>query len=587
MLEVAVRAWRVISPRDRKQAAVLLALLLLSTALETLGIGLVVPLLGVLSDPGVLRTFPLLSEIVPEGDLRVTPAAALAVGSALLSFYLLKALFLSWVVRRQMTFAFGVQSDVSRRIYESHLGRPYAFHVRVNSASLINKSLGEVQVFCNGVLIAGISLVSEMLVLLSVSALLVAIEPVAALGSAVALGAFAAGFYALVRRRLRLWGERRPMLEARRLQHLQQGLSGVKELILSGREAEFVRRYDESNRGVAEILGREKALAQMPRLGLEVFAVASVVAMVVLLLAKGRSETEIVPRVAVFAAACFRIVPSLNRIGNSLQSLRFAAPAAAALESDLAGAVGALPPPEPLRWRDAIRVKAASYRYDGASEPVLRSVNLSIGRGERVGIVGPSGSGKSTLVNLVTGLLTPSEGIIEVDGVDIGTMLRRWRAQVGYVPQSIVLSDDTLLRNIAFGEADQDIDEPRAREVAGLAQLGPWLDGQPDGIRLRPGERGARLSGGQLQRIGIARALYRRPSLLVLDEATSALDESTESEVLAAIAALPREITVLVVTHRASALAVCDRVIEVRDARVREVERPGRVTLASLEDHRA
>ena len=580
MADAIRHAWRIISVRDRLGAAVLLALLLGATALETVGIGLLVPLLGLLSDPEMLRRVPVVAGWLPDGELRVTASAALAVGLAVVAFYVVKAGYLAWVVRRQMAFAFGVQADVSRRVFESYLSRPYSFHVGTNSSSLINNSLGEVQVFTNGVLIAGVSLVAEALVLVSVSALLVAIEPVAALASAIALGAVALGFYVMVRRRLRLWGERRPVYEAQRLQHLQQGLSSIKELILSGRELEFVRRYDESNRGVAGILRREKALGQVPRLGLEVFAVLSVVFVVVLLLGQGREPSDVVPRVAVFAAACFRIVPSLNRISNSLQSLRFAAPVAAALDAELSRSSGPpSPPPVPMRWTGPIRVRALSFRYDDSADPVLRSVELEIRRGERIGIVGQSGSGKSTLVNLLIGLLRQDEGTIEVDGSDIGPRLREWRAQVGYVPQSIAISDDSLLCNIAFGELDSEIDERRAVEVARLARLGPWLDSQPDGIRARPGERGSRLSGGQLQRIGIARALYRSPALLVLDEATSALDEVTEAEVLCAIASLPRDITVIVITHRPSALGVCDRIIAVDAGQVRELPKADIATI--------
>jgi ABC-type multidrug transport system fused ATPase/permease subunit len=569
--EVFRLAWRVLAPRDRRRALVLLAMLLVATGLETLGIGLLVPLLGVLVDPAILRQFPVVSGWLPDGELRVSAGAATLAGAAVVAFYLAKAAYLAWVVRRQMGFAFGVQADVSSRVFQSCLARPYSFHASTNSARLISTSLGEVQVFANGVLISGISLIAELLVLLSVSTLLIAIEPVAALASAAVLGLVAGGFYALIRRRLRLWGERRPILEALRLQHLQQGLSSVKEVLLSGREAEFVRRYNESNRGVAAIMQREKSLAQVPRFGLEVFAVLSVVFIVVFLLGQGRDPQEVVPRVAVFTAACFRIVPSLNRISNALQSLRFAAPAAAAVEAELSGGSKLLPPPpDPLAWRESIQMRGVSFRYVEGAESVLRSVDLIIKRGDRIGIVGPSGSGKSTLVNVLIGLLEPTDGAIEVDGTDIRTCIREWRAQVGYVPQSIVLSDDTLLRNIAFGEADATIDEVRVDEVLRLARLGPWVDAQPAGLRARPGERGARLSGGQLQRIGIARALYRSPSLLVLDEATSALDEGTESEVLDAITRLPRDITVVVITHRPSALVVCDRVISVEGGCVRE-----------------
>lgn len=582
------QSWRVLSVPDRRNAVVLLGLLVVATVLETLGIGLLVPLLGLLSDPSMLRRVPLVSRWIPDGPLEVTAGAAAAVGAAVVGFYVFKAVFLAWVVGRQMAFAFGVQADVSRRLFASYLSRPYSFHARANSAALINNSLGEVQAFTNGVLIAGVSMVAEILVLLSVSALLVAIEPVAALASAVVLGAVVGAFYALIRRRLRHWGEQRPIFESQRLQHLQQGLASIKEMILSGREAEFVARYDESNRGVAGIMRREKSLAQVPRFCLEVLAVLSVSSIAVFLLTQGREPQEIVPRVAVFAAACFRIVPSLNRISNALQSIRFAQPAAAALEAELAGQARlSTEPARPLAWQGPIRLLGVSFRHQGAPAPTLAAVELTIARGERLGIIGPSGAGKSTLVNLLIGLLEPCGGRIEVDGVDIRDCLREWRAQVGYVPQQIALSDDSLLRNIAFGAPDAGVDETRALEVARLAQLGAWLDAQPDGLRTRPGERGARLSGGQLQRIGIARALYRRPALLVLDEATSALDEATEAEVLAAIASLPRDLTVVVITHRVSALAICDRVIRVDGGRVREIAPEGTATLAIVEQRRS
>ena len=588
LAEVFRRAWRVLSPEDRRRAFVLLAMLLGATGLETLGIGLLVPLLGILVDPTMLRRVPIVAQWLPNGELQVTAGAALLVGVTVVAFYLLKAVYLASVVRRQMSFAFGVQADISRRVFESCLARPYAFHASTNSAKLINTSLGEVQMFTNGVLIAGISLIAEVLVLLSVSLLLIAIEPVAALGSAAVLGVVAGGFYALIRRRLRHWGERRPILESQRLQHLQQGLSSVKELLLSGREVEFVRRYDESNRGVAAIMQREKSLSHVPRFGLEVFAVLSVVFIVVFLLAQGRDPQEVVPRVAVFAAACFRIVPSLNRISNSLQSLRFAYPAASAVELELAHCNRSpLPPPEPLVWRDSVRMCGVAFQYEGASEPVLRSVDLTINRGDRVGIVGPSGSGKSTLVNLLIGLLEPTSGTIKVDGADIRSCIRAWRAQVGYVPQSIALSDDTLIRNIAFGEMDAAIDKARVAQVVRLARLDSWVGSQASGLHARPGERGTRLSGGQLQRIGIARALYRSPSLLVLDEATSALDEGTESEVIDALSGLSRDITVLVITHRPSGLAICDRVIAVESGCVRELAVADAVSISPTEPNRA
>lgn len=561
MIHLCRDAWRVLSVDDRRRGILLLCALLLATALETIGVGLLLPVLGLLANPGSMRGIPFLGRLVPDDGGALPVRAMLAVSVSVIGFYVAKAFYLAWVTRHQMAFAFRVQADLSRRAFASSLLRPYAFHLRTNSADLISRALGEVQVFTQGVMISGLGLLAETLVLCSISALLLAVEPIAATTAAVVLGSMALGFQLVVRRRLRIWGERRPLLEAERLRHLQQGLLGAKEVILAGREEEFVRRYDASNRGVAMMLAREKALAQVPRFALEVLAVASVLVVVSVLLVRGAGMAEIVPRVALFAAACFRLAPSLNRVSTTLHSLRFSAPAAHALARDLGDAACvALPEPRPHAWHGSIRMHGVSFRYEGSASDVLSGVELEIRRGERVGIVGASGSGKSTLVNLLIGLLDPSTGSITVDQGDIRSFLRSWRAQVGYVPQSVALSDDDLESNIAFGIDRNRIDRERVAEVARLARIDGLLAGQAG---RRAGERGARLSGGQIQRIGIARALYRRPSLLVLDEATSALDEATEAEVLESVAALPRNVTVILIAHRGRALSICDRVVRV------------------------
>jgi ABC-type multidrug transport system fused ATPase/permease subunit len=263
-----------------------------------------------------------------------------------------------------------------------------------------------------------------------------------------------------------------------------------------------------------------------------------------------------------FAAASYRLMPSMNRVLGAIQSIRYAGPMFSVLNEELK-----LSAPEPApRTGSAegihheIRLEGVTYTYPGAAVPALRKLSINIQKGETVGFIGTSGAGKSTLVDVILGLLEPEVGEVIVDGQDVRENMRRWQDQIGYVPQSIYLTDDTLFRNVAFGLPDEQIDESAVVRAIRAAQLQDFVAELPKGLQTVIGERGVRLSGGQRQRIGIARALYHDPAVLVLDEATSALDTATERGVLSAVIALHGSKTVLIVAHRLSTVEHCDRI---------------------------
>jgi ABC-type multidrug transport system fused ATPase/permease subunit len=294
---------------------------------------------------------------------------------------------------------------------------------------------------------------------------------------------------------------------------------------------------------------------------LEFIAVSALGVLVVIMLKQGKTAESIMPTVGLFAAAAFRMMPSANRIFSSSQSLRYALPVLQNLYSETVllnqfqhgrGHI------VPLRFFGQIQLNAVSYCYPGEKDPSISDISLTINRGDSIGFIGGSGAGKSTLVNIILGLLTPSKGRILVRGQDIQVSLRDWRSIVGYVPQSIFLTDDTLRRNIAFGLPEDQIDDAAIERAVHAAQLEAFIDNLSNGLDTFVGERGARLSGGQLQRIGIARALYHDPQVLVLDEATSALDNATEKGVMEAIRALRGDKTILIVAHRLSTVVDCD-----------------------------
>jgi ATP-binding cassette, subfamily B, bacterial PglK len=383
-------------------------------------------------------------------------------------------------------------------------------------------------------------------------------------------------FSLATRGRVGRWGLARQHHEGVRLQRLQEALGGAKDVMLLGREAEFLKQYEVHNSASAALAQRQATVVQLPRLWIELLAVLALVIVVFTMLAQGRELTTLVPTLGLFAIAGFRLMPSVNRVLMAAQGFRYGRPTIDILHDELERAVpqnrqsgGAA-----TEFRRELRLSGVGYTYPAAGVPALEDASIVITPGEAVGIVGPSGAGKSTLVDVCLGLLTPTVGTVTLDGADIRQDLRAWQDQIGYVPQSVYLSDDTLKRNIAFGLADEEIKEPAVWRAIQDAQLEEFVRALPNGLLTFVGERGTSLSGGQRQRVGIARALYHDPAVLVLDEATSALDTTTERGVLDAVSALHGRKTVLIVAHRFSTVAACDRIIRLQAGRVAKEGRP-------------
>ena len=290
------------------------------------------------------------------------------------------------------------------------------------------------------------------------------------------------------------------------------------------------------------------------------------------MLVQGRALEAVLPTLGLFAAAAFRLMPSVSRVLSAVQSLRYGLPVIDILIEELKLATpeiaGTYSPATP--FHAVLELRHVTYAYPGAAESALKDISLTIRHGESIGFIGTSGAGKSTLVDILLGLLTPDTGEVRMDGSDIQSNLRNWQNQIGYVPQSIFLTDDTLRRNVGFGLANEQIDDAAVQRAIQAAQLEEFVNSLPGGLDTLVGERGIRLSGGQRQRIGIARALYHDPAVLVLDEATSALDTATERDVMQAVRALQGSKTILIVAHRLSTMAHCNWLYRLEQGRVVE-----------------
>ena len=558
--------WSMLLPKQRSAALVLLGMMIVAMLLEMLGIGLVVPALAFMTR-GDAEPSPLMASWLAR--LGNPTQTQLIMGGlvVLLGVYAVKTLFLLVVAYWQSRFVAALQASMGRRLFANYLAQPWTFHLQRNSAELARNIL-EVQGFgatCTSLL----GTAAESLVLVGIVALLLWFEP---LGAMVVGGVLAAATWLFSRftsPRLVRWGEGRYRHLALLQQHLQQGLGGAKDVKIRGCEAEFVEQYRKHSDIVAHLQARQSLVQQAPRLWLEMLAVVALCLLTAVMLWSQRPLAALIPSLGLFATAAFRLLPSVNRLAQATQNLRYSASVINVLQRDLAltGPVS-LPTSDRIPFRDAIVVDGVTFCFPNNPTPALDNVTIRIPYGSSVGIVGGSGAGKSTAVDILLGLLDPTAGKVTVDGIDIHHQLRGWQNLIGYVPQSIYLCDDSLRRNVAFGVPSERIDEAALDRAIRAASLDTFVATLPAGLETLVGERGVRLSGGQRQRIGIARALYHDPEVLVLDEATSALDTATESDVMAAVNSLHGRKTLVIVAHRLSTVEQCDVLVRLEHGRL-------------------
>jgi ATP-binding cassette subfamily C protein len=582
---------------SRWRWASLVPLALLAAAAEATSAAALFGLIKIVENPAAARTLPVASTIssfLPSQDER---AVVLSFTVLLVIFYLIKNVLHVVQAYTQSGLVTEETANLARRLLIAYLRAPYAFHLRRNSAELIRTVAYSSEVVFRNAMAPAVALAFESLVMVAIAGVLMVIAPAATIGITILLGTAAAVFVRATRAAVQRWGGRTEALIHEVLQGLQQTLGAVKEIKVLGRERYFYEAFDRTERGLVRVRHMHATLGAVPRLLVETLFVVGAFVLIALVVLLGHAGPDALPLLGLYAYAGFRIIPSANRMMLYVSEIRSSTASVEQVEADLRAADGLRGEPidvavAPLPFADRIVLEDVSYVHEGAMAPVLRDVDLTIRRGESIGIVGFTGAGKSTLADLLLGLLTPTTGRITIDGRDLAGHTRAWQRHVGYVPQAIVLIDDTLLRNVALGVPDGEIDGARVAAAVRIAQLEELVAALPSGLDTRVGERGVRLSGGERQRVGIARALYHGPDVLIFDEATSALDNRTEADLVRALGTLPGACTRIIVAHRLSTVRDCDRLVFLKDGRVDDigpydalVERnPGFRTIAAQTD---
>jgi ABC-type multidrug transport system fused ATPase/permease subunit len=563
-----------ILPRSSKRGLPFVVFVsLVAAVFETASVASILPFMAIVMDPSVLSKYQWLAQalkilhietqqgaVIGAGVLTV---AVLAIGNVVTAANL-------WIQTHYLALA---RRELSSELFTGYLYLPYSFHIQRDSTSLSRVIGGDVESALGGFLASLLGVVSKGLSGLVLISLIIVVDPTVALGTVLVLGCGYMFVYRLIRaRQVRLGAK---MIEASLTvgRTTLEGLHGVKELRVLGRESASTTEYKKSFAELTETQASNQLASALPRYVIEVFAYAGIVAVTLAFVLKGQG-TAAIPSLALYALAGNRLVPIFQQFFAAAITIKYHTRAVESLEADLAIVRNStrhdlIEHDQPLAFKNEIVLENLTFQYPAANRPALNQVSLTIPQNQSIGLVGRTGSGKTTLADVILGLYPPASGTISVDGVNlVDSNERAWRKRVGYVPQNVFLTNASVARNIALGISEDQIDHAAVVRAAQMAQAGEFISQLPDGYETVVGERGVKLSGGQRQRLGIARALYHNPDVLVFDEATSALDGMTEDAVMQAVQSLSAERTMILIAHRLRTVQACNRIVMLEAGRV-------------------
>ena len=560
--------------KDKIKIVLLTIMILIGSILELLAISLFSPFIDGIMDQNIMLESTIMSYLYRFFSFEKYEYFLALLAGSIIAIYIIKNVYIIIEKNTIYRFAYRIQRTISTKLLKSYMKEPYTFHLNKNIAVLQRSMQEDTDQFAKAILhfmemaaeacvciVLGIYLfiVSKSITVVIAGLLLVCL-----------------GIFSYINKKYsRKWGEQGQEYKAKIYQWMNQSLSGIKDIKILDRSETFINNYDNYMRKYVRVLRLNRLIGIMPKYIIEMVCMTGLLSAVLVKMFFGQKElSEFVPQLAIFAVAAFRLLPSVGRINEHLSAVIFATPSIDLIYHDLKEIedlhVEEMAKDENWHFKEEVEVKRVTYAYPEGEGNVIENACFHIRKGETVAFVGTSGAGKSTMVDILLGLLPPQQGKILVDGMDVYKNLRTWQKEIGYIPQTIYLSDDSIRNNVAFGIEEEEIDEQAVIVALKQAQLYDFVDTLPEGLDTCVGDRGIRLSGGQRQRIGIARALYHNPEILVLDEATSALDNDTEAAVMEAIDSLKGQKTIIIIAHRLTTIKNADTVYEVKDGKVEQ-----------------
>ncbi len=557
----------------RKVLSVLLCIgLFIGALMELVGVSLIAQLVEVIGKPETIHTTGWMQSLYDITGAESDRQFFLYMSLVLIAVYLFKNIYLTVMGYAKFTFIYNNQLRLSGRLIDCYLKKPYTYHLDKNSAEMIRSIMLDSERFFQ-MLLTMFTVFSEVMVSLLLCIYLFVVDWMITLSVVVILLVFSCVYLLVFHGKTKENGKISQYNDGKMHQAINEALGAVKDIKILHREKYFVNDFTRHGARKYRAVRNNEILGIIPAYLIETVCVGTVLVVLAVKMYSGQDLNDMIPQLAAFAMAAFKLLPSVGKVVNYLNLIVFLKPSADLIYRDIKDTEDMLnvmikDPEGEAAASSAIRVENVSYRYPNTTENVLTDVNFTIPDGSSVGLLGPSGSGKSTIADIILGILTPTQGRVMYGDMNVHEHPLKWSRKLAYIPQAIFLADESIRSNVAFGIEEEDIEEDKVWKALSEAQLDEYVRSLPDGLDTMVGERGVRLSGGQRQRIGIARALYGDPDIMVLDEATSALDSETEAAVMEAIDRFLGKKTLIIIAHRLTTISNCQVIYRVSDGKI-------------------
>jgi ATP-binding cassette, subfamily B, bacterial PglK len=575
MFRIIKQLFTLLSPKQRKNFYYLQGLVIVSALMEIVGVASIVPFMALVGDISQLQEDSIFGDIFLASGVTSEFKFVLIIGFIVLMMLIIASLTSIFTVWRLTKFSHNTGAELADRLYSHYLTQDWLFHASGNSSNLTKKIATETPRTTQGVIVQLMQMNSKIVLALFVSITIFIYDPKVAISGFLIFSTAYLIIFSLVQKRLINNGKTISEVYQDRFTLMNEGFGGIKDILLLGRDSDFIQRFKHSGQRMAYSLSNNAALAQAPRYLIELVAFGSIILLVIYLFISHNGDLgAILPSISVYAIASIKILPAFQQIYSSIADIRANFAAFESIHKDLVDSSETLSLkakkyetiPDP---KQQILIENVTFKYEAKDKPVLNELYMDIPINSTVGIVGPSGSGKSTLIDILLGLIQPHEGHLKIDNIIIDNKnLRSWQNRIGFVAQSIFLSDRTFAENVAFGISKDQINFDRVKKALEMAHLDDLVDSLENGINTNVGERGVQLSGGQRQRVGIARALYHEADVLIFDEATSSLDGITEQMIMEAINKFSGQKTIILIAHRLKTVKDCDKLFFINNGQV-------------------
>lgn len=571
------KTYQLLNSREKKFSCILLGGMFFTAIIQLSGIVSVFPFIAVVSDPEIVKENKYLNELYEKIGFANINNFLIFLGCIVLIFIIIGNFTLALKQWFQIKFVMSVSGNLQISLMKKYLFRPYSFYLDLNTSILNKKILHEIQQVTEGVIIPLFEIFTYTLIALLILILIIIVDPLVSFLALIVLGGSYSLTYFIIRKKLSEMGKSLVIANSQRYKISSEVFGSIKDVKLMGKEQEYTDKFAGYVQKINKNLTYSRMTNQLPFYILEVISIGGVLALVLYLLISKGSIGDALPLIVLYVFAAYRLKPALNKIFNNVTIMKFNIPALKNIYNDVfdkkyevdQSILAVNENTDPMHLKSELELKSITFNYPDTQTPALFDINLKIKANTSVAFTGSTGSGKTTLVDIILGLFTPTSGNVYIDGNKINKLnLRSWQKNIGYVSQHIYLSDNSIKSNIAFGVPDFEVDMKAVEQAAKIANLHDYIHTLTEKYETQIGEKGLKMSGGQLQRIAIARALYYNPGVLIMDEATNALDKVTESAILEALQTLSGKKTIIMIAHRFSTVMDCDNIFIIENGRI-------------------